>query len=320
MKIALTGGSGFIGTNILLSSVSPNISFFPSDITEPRCKKLQLQKKVDLCDEESLNKWLNEIQPDILIHLGARTDLDGKTPAEYSANTTGVQNICNWLKNNPSCQTALFASTRLVCRIGYQPTSDSDYYPTTAYGESKIIGERIVRKANLPQTWTIFRPTSIWGPWMGAPYDAFFRYVSNGIYMHPKGRKITKSFGYVGNAVEQILALAFRGASQLNGKTIYLADYEQIDVLKWGNEIRSQLGKSALKEAPCWALKAAASIGDLAHRFGVKKFPLTSFRLDNILTNMPHDTHELQSVLSLLPHTHQEGIKKTIEWLNDANR
>jgi hypothetical protein len=34
--------------------------------------------------------------------------------------------------------------------------------------------------------------------------------------------------------------------------------------------------------------------------------------------NMPHETSEIQSLLPSLPFTHQEGIKKTIEWLQKA--
>ena len=318
MKIALTGGAGFIGTNILVSAKSSKIKFYPSDIVSQRCKDLRELEYVDLCDFNSLHKWLDVVAPEIIIHLGARTDLAGKRAYDYEANIAGVENICTWLKNNPSCHTALFASSRLVCRIGYQPNSETDYCPTTAYGESKIISENIIRNSGLPQSWTIFRPTSIWGPWMGAPYDAFFRYVAQGLYLHPKDCKIEKSFGFVGNTVQQIMELALGGAKILNCKTIYLADYEQIDVFEWGNEIRLQMGKGPLKTVPSWVLRTAAKLGDMFKLLGYNKVPLTSFRLGNLLTNMPHDVSDIQSVLPSLPFTHQEGIKITIDWIKNG--
>ncbi len=40
---------------------------------------------------------------------------------------------------------AVIASSRLVCRIGYQPGFDEDYCPTTAYGASKVETECLVR-------------------------------------------------------------------------------------------------------------------------------------------------------------------------------
>lgn len=315
MKIALTGGAGFIGTNLQISAKNSKIKFYPSDIVPPRCKDLCELEYVDLCDFKSLHKWLDAVAPEIIIHLGARTDLAGKGACDYEANITGVENICTWLKNNPSCHTALFASSRLVCRIGYKPNSETDYCPTTAYGESKIISENIVRNSGLSQSWTIFRPTSIWGPWMGAPYDAFFRYVAQGLYLHPQDRKIEKSFGFVGNTVQQIMSLASGGAKILHGKTIYLADYEQIDVFKWGNEIRRQMGKGPLKTAPLWVLRAVAKLGDFLKLLGFDNVPLNNFRLDNILTNMPHDVSGIRSVLPSLPFTQQEGIKMTIDWI-----
>ena len=317
MRVALTGGSGFIGTNLLLSTEYPQVTFYPSDIVEPRCKTLSRNEKIDLCDRNSIHKWLNDVNPHIIIHLGARTDLNGQKVEDYSANIAGVENICIWLKSNVSCHTALFASTRLVCRIGYQPTSESDYCPTTIYGESKAIGENIVRNAGLSQFWTIFRPTSIWGPWMGEPYDAFFRYVAEGLYVHPKNRNIKKSFGYVGNTVEQIMKLALGGSKKLNKKTIYISDYEQIDIFEWGNEIRLQIGKTPLKTVPICFLKVLGKIGDIMKFLRFTKVPLTSFRLENLLTNMPHDVSEIQSIIPILPFTYQAGIELTINWMKN---
>jgi len=159
---------------------------------------------IDLRSAANVSRWLDKINPDIILHLGARTDLEGLNLENYSANTIGVQNICNWLKANPSCHTALFASSRLVCRIGYQPTDEFDTCPSTVYGISKVEGEKIIRNCNLSQNWLIFRPTSIWGPYMGAPYNLFFQLVSSGLYLHPSGYKIKKSFGYIKNLLFQL--------------------------------------------------------------------------------------------------------------------
>jgi GlcNAc-P-P-Und epimerase len=315
MKIAITGGSGFIGTNLLLHCRAAGLDVFASDINPPRCIDVGHIEKVDLCDLQCLSSWLDQIKPTVLIHLGARTDLDGKSIEDYKENTHGVSNICKWLQDNPSCKTALFASSRLVCRIGYQPTSDNDYCPTTPYGESKCKGELIVRKSQLPQKWTIFRPTSIWGPWMGAPYDAFFRYVASGLYFHPKNAIINKSFGFVGNSVAQIMALAKGGVDLLNKKTIYLADYQQLNVLEWGNEIRRNLNKPPLISVPYSILKSIALLGDMAKKTGIKNPPLTSFRLQNLLANMPHETSELQSILPILPYSLKQAIIETVIWM-----
>lgn len=47
--------------------------------------------------------------------------------------------------------------------------------------------------------WVLVRPTSIWGPWFDVPYRNFFLSVARRRYVHPAGKRIHKSFGFVGN-------------------------------------------------------------------------------------------------------------------------
>ena len=168
-----------------------------------------------------------------MYHLAARTDLGGATLADYAANTRGVENLIDAASSSATIRRVMFASSRLVCKIGYQPAADDDYCPSTVYGESKAIGERVVRAraASAAWDWIIVRPTSIWGPWFGVPYRVFFDAVARGRYVHPRGRRIAKSFGYVGNTVHQLLALASAPSADLHARTLYLADYPPIDVL-----------------------------------------------------------------------------------------
>ena len=73
-----------------------------------------------------------------------------------------------------------YGVTPEAIRIGYQPDSDTDYCPTTAYGASKALGEEAVRAAQLDVPWVIVRPTSIWGPWFDIPYRTFFDSIQHG--------------------------------------------------------------------------------------------------------------------------------------------
>ena len=97
----------------------------------------------------------------------------------------------------------VFASSALVCRAGYRPTGETDYCPTTPYGESKVEMEILVRESTLiPCPWAMVRPTSIWGPRFGVPYKNFFSTVASGYYFHPGRHDVRRSFGYVGNAAK----------------------------------------------------------------------------------------------------------------------
>jgi len=176
----------------------------------------------------------------------------------------------------------VIASSRLLCRIGYQPKSDDDYCATTAYGASKIETERLVRgTVDLP--WVLVRPTSIWGPWFDVPYRDFFVSVARRRYVHPAGKRIHKSFGFVGNTAWHLHRLMTAPSAQVLGRTFYLADDPPIEVRDFADRISAALGTRRARNAPLPVLKALARAGDLLERTG-RRAPLTSFRLANLLT------------------------------------
>ena len=66
---------------------------------------------------------------------------------------------------------------------------------------------------------------------------------------------------------------------------------------------------------PLIVLKIIAFGGDLLKLLGVSSPPLTTFRLNNILSPMVHDSSLLQAVVGELPFNYQEGIDRTLEWI-----
>lgn len=316
-NILITGGSGFIGTNLIDSLTGSGHEIANLDIKAPSVAAHQpWWRRVDILDRAALTQAVEAFQPDYIIHLAARTDMHGATLSDYRANTDGVANLLAATAAASSLKRVLFASSRLVCQIGYQPKSDTDYLATTAYGESKVIGEKLVREAGQhAYEWAIVRPTSIWGPWFHVPYRNFFDAVSKGRYVHPKGRRIHKSFGFVGNSVFQLRQLLQAPAASIHERMFYLADYEPIEVLSWGELIRDSFKAPPLREVPMGIMQTLARVGDGLSALGWKDVPITSFRLDNLLTEMLHDTDALQAVCGPLPFTAAAGVPITTSWM-----
>ena len=315
-KVIVTGGSGFIGANLVELLQRTGYEVFNLDIKAPALVAHRAQwRKVDICDRAALLAAVAEIAPEIVVHMAARTDLNGASVADYRANTEGVQNMID-AASIESVRRVLFASSRLVCRIGYQPTSPLDFKPTTPYGESKVVGEQLVRAARAaPFEWAIVRPTSIWGPWFHIPYRNFFDAVRDGHYLHPRGVRVRKSFGYVGNTVHQLLQLMQAPRDAVQGQMFYLADYEPIEVLDWGQRVQKAFGATPIRQVPLAALRLAAEVGDGLSWLGWKTVPLTSFRLDNLVTEMLHDTVGLREVCGPLPFDVDAGVERTVDWM-----
>lgn len=318
--IIVTGGSGFIGTNLIEALLHDGHEVLNLDLHPPRCAAhAALWKRADLTDRAELIAHFTAFQPEYVYHLGARTDMHGTALTEYRANTDGTSHLIDAANAiSGRLRRVIFASSRMVCPIGYQPTSPLDYRPANPYGESKVVGEQRVRAATLACEWLLVRPTSIWGPWFGVPYRDFFDAVSRGRYVHPKGQRIAKSFGYVGNTVFQLRQLMQAPAAQVQGQMFYLADYAPIEVLEWGGMIARAFGAPAIREVPLWLLRAAARCGDALQMLGWRDVPLTRFRLDNLLTQMPYDTAPLQAVCGPLPHRVEDAVPVTVAWIKKS--
>jgi GlcNAc-P-P-Und epimerase len=314
-RILITGGSGFIGTNLVEHYCVQGDQIINLDIAPPRNPHhAQFWRKTNILDRAGLASAISDANPEIVFHMAARTDLRGKSISDYSTNTYGVSNLIQALQTARTLRFTIFASSMLVCSIGYRPKGEMDYCPTTAYGESKVAGEQLVRKEAGRLPWIIVRPTSIWGPWFGTPYRDFFIAVQQGLYMHPWGRRIHRSYGFVMNSVTQLDHLA-KGGTSLLGRTVYLADYEPIELKNWADTIQRALGVRPIREVPLCLLRMGAIGGDILNRLGKARPALNSFRLNNLLTEMIHDTDTLRSACGNLPFSMEQGVQITCDWL-----
>lgn len=238
IKVLITGGSGFIGTNLirfLLERGSYKVKSV--DLATPKIESHKaVWECVDIRDNGALAILFEVFSPDMVVHLAARTDLRGATLEDYDSNTLGVENLIAVIKKTPSVKRVLFASSMYVCRPGYQPADMDDYDPHTVYGESKMLTERIIKGAELSVPWVIFRPTSIWGPWFSEPYIDFFKIVLGRKYFHLGKRACSKTYGYIENSVRQIEVLLEADIDRVNGRLFYIGDWPAYNISEWAEE------------------------------------------------------------------------------------
>jgi len=317
-RVLITGGSGFIGTNLIQACIDKGMKVLNIDVKPPRnLAHVPYWRQQDILDKTGLVEHINRFSPTRCFHMAARTDLNGSRVGDYPANTEGLANVVEALNRLEGLHRAVFASSMLVCKLGYQPASETDYCPPNAYGESKVLGEEIVRKElNDSIVWTIVRPTSLWGPWFDVPYRKFFAAIQKGIYVHPKGRRIQRSYGFVLNAVYELECIMSASREAVESKTLYLADYDPVDLREWAEMIRLEMGVRPIREVPVSLLKIAASVGDLLMALGVKDPPLSSRRLNNLTTNAVLDVSGTRQVCRDLPYTVNQGVQITVKWMH----
>jgi nucleoside-diphosphate-sugar epimerase len=321
MRILATGGSGFIGTNYieLLLQDGKN-EFINLDSKPPRnMAHNEFWRECDILDTLRLEKIIRDFKPTHVVHLAAKTGLDEKRLSDFAANIDGVESLVRILKEVPSLERAIFTSSLLVCKMGYVPKNDSEYKPTTLYGQSKVRGEQIVRSAkDLPYAWTIIRPISVWGPYAEEPYRNFFQSVSRNWYFHIGSGHYKRSMGYVENMVYQIHRLLLAPVEKVNRKVFYLGDSPPVDLYEFANEVQSVLGVRKIKNLPLSIVKLAAKSGDILKAMGWKRFPLTSFRLNNICTEYMFNLQPIMDIASPLPYDFETGIRRTVQYMRTA--
>jgi nucleoside-diphosphate-sugar epimerase len=320
MRVLITGGSGFIGTNIVQHYLDFGYDVMNIDTRPPRNNMhLDFWVKSDILNFDEIKGLVDKFNPNYVYHLAARTDLDGANLEEYLVNTDGVKNVIICLKNLKDLKHVVFASSMLVCNLGHIPANEFDFMPDTIYGESKVIGEKYVY--SLAQdffTWTIVRPTSIWGPWFDVPYKNFFTSVAHGYYMHPKGHRIFRSYGFVLNIIQHLHKIIDCPEKiQVHKKVFYIADHEPIELLNWANIISEKFGLAPPREVPILLLRTAAKIGDLFLRAGIKTIPINSRRLNNLLTQAVYDAGQLKSISEKTPFSLEDAVDITVQWMRE---
>ncbi len=315
-KILVTGGSGFIGTNLIDYCLSNKMEVKNIDIKQPRNQNhFRYWEKADIRNYDGLKKIIKDFKPTYVVHLAARADLTGKSLEDYSSNTIGVRNIVNVCNEVSSIGKVMFTSTQLVCRGGYVPKDDNDYCPPNLYGESKMIGEKLVKDASdkLRYKWVIMRPTSIWGPWFGPTYRGFFELILKRRYFNYTGKMATKTYGYIGNTIYQIDRLL--KADDNHGKTFYLGDYKPTKIKEWAQEIGGEINYSVIN-IPRSIIWCSAKVGDFLKQYDIK-FPMNSYRYNNMLTDSVMPLEETRKYAPDLPYDRIEGNRLTIKWMFD---
>ena len=317
-RVLCTGGSGFIGTHFLDHMLGQALTDILSiDVKRPsRLSQEPVWRVVDILDGDTVEEVIRVFNPTHVVHLAAKADMAGSSLADYSVNTTGTANVLRAARLAPALQRIVVASTQHVRRPGSPPArDDEDFEPYEAYGSSKAASENLVRQADLDCSWTIVRPTAVWGPGHWGLANGLWRTLARGLYLHPRGDRVIRSYGYVKNVVFQLAAVLEAPTEVVHEKVLYLGD-PCISQLTWVNAFAEAITGRPVRTAPQWLLHAMALVGEGGRRVGIPSpFYLSRFR--NMVTSNVVPVGNTIETLGAGPYSLDEGVVETVAWLRD---
>jgi nucleoside-diphosphate-sugar epimerase len=313
MKILITGGSGFIGTNLIdLLMEKQDVTILNLDIKAPfKENHKKYWQFADIADSDSFDHILSDFTPDACIHLSAETEMKDEPDLEkaYPINSTHSKQFLKLLLKYKVRRIIVF-STQFVCGPSSTlPERPEDFWPHTNYGKSKVLLEQNTRSILKPGSFIIVRPTYIWGPYHFKNFWELLQCIEKRIYIHPSGKQIIRSYGYVKNICHQTKSLLY--LDNLDRDWFYIGD-PPIDSFLFVNQLSRNIINKPVRTLPRELLFGLAKFGDVTPK--VIKFPFNSFRYRNMTTDYLTPMAPTFKALGDSPFSISEAISDFCDW------
>lgn len=287
-KLLFTGGTGFLGKNVM--------------------PLLQKQYEVTTCGitpDDMINANLAKSVPeltehyDLVLHAAGKAHVVPKTEAEkqlfFDINYTGTVNLCKSLEKVGVPRALVFISTVAVygCDFGDMITERHPLAGETPYAKSKRMAEEYLTEwcKNHSVVLGILRPSLLAGKNAPGNLGAMVNGVKKGFYMNIAGGKVIKSILMAEDIANLLPLVAEKGG-------IYnVCDTRQPSFGEISMEVARQLGKGKPLNIPYWMAWCMAKVGDL---LGAKA-PINSYKLEKMTQSLTFSNEKARKELGWEP-------------------
>jgi nucleoside-diphosphate-sugar epimerase len=317
-KLLVTGGSGFIGNEVITIATSIGLQVMNLDLKPPPVERANATWiQADVRNVEELRKVMHAFSPEYILHLASDVDVNYKSMKQYETTVEGTRNIAKVATELPDLRRFVHISTQFVVEPGIVPTSEKFWKPYTLYGEAKAESERIIWSTGL-EDFYILRPTIIWGPRHPSFAQQIWKYIAERKYLHPATRRpLMRTYGYVSNVADQMVSFAYRDVSVSDKRVFYLGD-QCINYDEWVDAFALGLTGAPARRIPKSLLKIIALGGEAMKKCGISA-PIDMGRYFRMTTASPYDIESTFAAVGNPKTSFDEGIARTLSWLKTAD-
>lgn len=313
MKVAIIGGSGFVGTK-LIDLLSQDISFDIKNIDKAESLHYPTLTTIgNVLDKGNLIKELHGVDLVVLLAAEHRDDV---TPVSlyYDVNVQGMKNTLEAMEIN-SINRLIFTSSVAIYGLDKNnPDESFEEDPFNHYGISKWKAEEVLQewsKSHKEWNINIIRPTVIFGEGnRGNVFNLLAQIASGKFMMIGKGEN-QKSMSYVQNVVAFI---EFLITKQKEGYNVYnyvdKPDFNTKDLVHHTGKILNKTIPSV--KIPYWLGMLGGYGFDMLAFVTGKKLNVSSVRVKKFCAVTKYDSTKAMSIGFVPPFTMEEGLRKML--------
>ena len=320
MRIAVIGGSGFVGTRLIallkdshiLTNIDKQQSVFYPEITQI----------VNVLDKENLVNALKNHDAVVLLAAEHRDDV---TPISlyYDVNVQGMRNTLEAMEAN-GIKRLLFTSSVAVYGLNKEnPNEQHPADPCNHYGKSKWEAEGVLREwMEKHPDWhvNVLRPTVIFGERnRGNVYNLLNQIAHGRFLMVGKGENV-KSMAYVGNIVGLIQFLLER--DQEGYDVFNYTDKPDMNMNDLVSLVSTVLKKRLLSiHFPYWLGMCGGYCFDALAWLTRRKLAISSVRVKKFCSTTQFDSSKVLATGFKAPFSLSDGLSRTLkfEFIEDAS-
>jgi nucleoside-diphosphate-sugar epimerase len=316
MKILITGHTGFIGCHLTPALIAKNHDItgisrhIELALAHPQLHQIQISSLEEYTDwNQSL------IGVDTVIHLAARAHILADSvedpAAEYfRINTKGTINLVKAAIQAEVKNFIFISSIGAITTLSQEILTETAIcQPDTSYGTSKLAAETALIELcqNTSMSWTILRPTLVYGPGNPGNMRRLLKLVNSQLPLPLGSIDNQRSFLYIGNLIDAIVTCLDHPNAK--NQVFLVSDGQNISTPALIRHLANFLNtRSILLPIPVSVLRLIAKITG------------KSSELDRLLESLVVSNDKITTTLNWQPpYSIDQGLAATTKWYKSVD-